>query len=135
MACQIIIGTPAEMASIRKLRCFDTNQIVLVAFDDADSVVTTDLVVNNLIKPLPPACQLLLFSATINKAARQFVRDPLYLKSSNEEISESIKHAFIECANDQRKFETLVEICDALKSGNHINRSQIIVFTNVSVLI
>lgn len=116
------------MSSIRKLGCFDVNDIKLVAFDDADSVVTTELVMNNLIKPMPEATQILMFSTTFSKAALSSIQLPnLVFHLSKKDISPSIKHAFIECYDAPNKFEALVQICKEI----HSQSFQAIIFANV----
>lgn len=128
---QILIGTPKEMASLRILGGFDTDQIVLGIFDDADIEMTSDIVQTYLVKPLA-AAQIVLTSATINK--NYGVHNAIEVFVEKEcEILDNLSLYFIQCDDEYHKFKVMAECIDAVFRKFHSD-TRVMVFCNVCVL-
>lgn len=129
---QVIIGTPKELVSLRILGGFDIGLIKVAIFDEADSVVTTDMVQRHLLKPLASAAsQVVLSSTTISSNCKVENSIPLRLMSDDETIP-SLSEFFIKCVDDHHKFDAARLIIDGFfrKFGSQ----KVIVFANVCII-
>jgi ATP-dependent RNA helicase DDX19/DBP5 len=74
---------------------------------------------------LPPAAQTLLFSATfperVNAFAKRFAPDANEIRLKPEELSvEGIKQFYMDCANEDVKYDVLLELYNLLTIGQSI---------------
>lgn len=128
----IVIGTPKEIAIGRIMGLFDMTKIDLVAIDDADIVTTTNLIKTNILMPLPPGCQIIMFSSTHNVASLQHVRwDVKQIVHRNQLCPQNIKQFFVKCKGDCEKLFAVQMIFKTIYRSEN-NRDKIIVFCNVS---
>lgn len=50
--CRILIGAPKEIVAFRIMRLFDYENITFCVFNDAESIITSQLVKQHIIQPL-----------------------------------------------------------------------------------
>ena len=86
-----------------------------------------------LFRGLSKTCQLLLFSATyddnVMKFAQAVVHDAMIIKLKREEESlDNIKQVYIECENQDAKFNALSDIYGSISIG------QSVIFCRVSTV-
>lgn len=128
--CQIIVGTPKEMIAWSQNHALNFNAIKIAVFDEADLVTTTQAVVHGLLFKLPEHCQVLLFSATFNKACVKYIANPIIKRiPKDEEILPNTKHICVQCTSPMDKFKVLKEICDTFFMADDFPQ-RAIVFAN-----
>lgn len=122
----ILIGTPGTVVDWAfKFKSFDIRQIRVFVLDEADVMISLQGHQDQsyrLQRGLSD-CQMLLFSATYDKSVMDFAEkiipnDPIIIKLRREEESlDNIKQYYIECNNQQEKFEALSNIYSAISIG------------------
>lgn len=103
----------------------------MLIVDEADEMLGLGFLeqINEIIKQIPPDCQICLFSATISneiiKLTKDIMNNPAKILVKKENLTlEGIKQYYISCSSDQQKFENLIEIF-----GN-IDVNQCFIFVN-----
>lgn len=74
---------------------------------------------------LPPTAQIVLFSATfpehVSLYSRKFAKDPNEIKLQHEELTvDGIKQLYIDCNNEEEKYNNLVQLYGVLTIGSSI---------------
>lgn len=106
----ILVGTPKELVSMRILGGFDMEKVNCAVFDDADVVVTSDMVQRHLVKALSHA-QVVLTSTTI--CSDYGIRDPISIRLlPSEEVLVNVSLFFIKCSDNVHKFDAARQIID-----------------------
>lgn len=89
----------------------------MLIIDEADELLSQGFLeqINEIIKMIPPDCQICLFSATINNEliilTKEIMNDPVKILVKKENLTlEGIKQYYISCSTDTHKFENLIEI-------------------------
>ena len=147
----IVVGTPGTVMDLLRRRAMDAKTVNVFVLDEADNMldlqgmgeqslrvkkyVTTRTHVQGLICSfMPKNAQVLLFSATFPDQVRAFAQrfspnaNEITLKT--EELSiEGIKQLYLDCRNEQHKYEVLVGLYGVMNIG------QSIIFVAVSSLI
>lgn len=126
---QILVGTPKEMVSLRILGLFDADKVALGIFDDADVVVTSDIVQRHLVQPLKHA-QVILTSATISK--NYGVNGVEVFLPKEEEMLDNLSNFFVKCEDRHHKFDAIEKIVNAMFRKFDTSITKIIIFCNVS---
>lgn len=57
VTCHVLVGTPKEIVSFKVLRLFDIENVTMCVFDDADTIVTTQLVKDNIVDAVKNSCR------------------------------------------------------------------------------
>ncbi|GFS14930.1 ATP-dependent RNA helicase DDX19A-like [Elysia marginata] len=127
LTSHVIIGTPGTVMDWAfKFKAFDIKKIRVFVLDEADVMISQQGHQDQstrLQRALSTDCQMLLFSATYDAdvmsfAERVIPRDPVVIKLRREEESlENIRQYFIECNNQQDKFQALSNIYSAISIG------------------
>lgn len=126
----IVVGTPArvkQLITMKKMRVHDVKSLVI---DEADKLIDKTYLesVLSIRKSLMKFTQVLMFSASIDKKARQAANDltfkPVVLERATEESSDeiiprTIKHIFI-IADRRERIEILRKIAKAISSKKTI---------------
>jgi len=122
----IVIGTPGTMLDwCTKIRAIDLKKINVFVLDEADVMIDTQGHQDQSIRiqrGLRRDCQLLLFSATYDEKVMRFaetiVHDAFIIKLRREEQSlDNIKQFYIECRDQDDKFQALSNIYGSISIG------------------
>lgn len=123
---QIVIGTPGTVLDWGiKLRVLDLKKIRVSVLDEADVMIATQGHQDQSIRiqrGLSKECQMLLFSATYDADVMKFalvvVPNAVTIKLRREEESlDNIKQYYIECRNQNDKFQALSNIYGTISIG------------------
>ncbi|GAA5827050.1 hypothetical protein JCM11251_002222 [Rhodosporidiobolus azoricus] len=129
---QIIIGTPGTMIDmVTKARVLDLKEVKVFVLDEADNMLESgsmgdqSISLKNLITKMAKDPQIVLFSATFAEVVRtfavRFAPGANEIKLKQEELSlDAIKQFFMDCDNEQHKYEVLVELYNLLTIGQSI---------------
>ncbi|WVQ84813.1 hypothetical protein IAT38_006970 [Cryptococcus sp. DSM 104549] len=126
----ILIGTPGTLVDmlLRGSRIFDPKQIRVLVLDEADELIAMQGLGDQSFRIkqlLPSHVQNVLFSATFNDEVRDFATkfapeaNSLFLKQ--EEVTvDAIKQLYLECDNEEQKYDALSALYDCLVIGQSI---------------
>ncbi|GAA6006424.1 hypothetical protein JCM10207_004929 [Rhodosporidiobolus poonsookiae] len=129
---QIIIGTPGTMIDmVTKARVLDLREVKAFVLDEADNMLESgsmgdqSIQLKNLITKMAKDPQIVLFSATFAEHVRtfavRFAPGANEIRLKQEELSlDAIKQFFMDCDNEQHKYEVLVELYNLLTIGQSI---------------
>ena len=130
--CHIVVGTPGRINDMLKREYLDTNYLKMLVVDEADEMLGMGFLeqINDIIKLIPPDCQICLLSATMSpeiiKLTKDIMQNPAKILVKKENLTlEGIKQYYLSCSNDQNKYENLFEIF-----GN-IDINQCIIYVNM----
>jgi translation initiation factor 4A len=94
-----------------------TSCLKMLVLDEADELLSAGFLeqINEIIKQIPPDCQICLFSATmpldIIKLTEQIMTNPAKILVKKEDLTlEGIKQYYLTCGNDSNKYDNLYEI-------------------------
>lgn len=133
LTSHVIIGTPKEIATYRILGLFDVKKIQMAVFDDGDIVATSHLVIDHVVRHLPPNCQKILFSATLNNASLKHFEDASVLRLLREnELQENVHQTYCVCTNLAEKLNVINAIFIKAMAKRFDDAGQFIVFCSVS---
>ena len=128
---QIIIGTPGRVLDMINKRYLFTNSITTVIFDEADETLSFGfkLTIYNIIKTIPTASQICLFSATIPdeimELSDNFMKQPERILVKKEALTlEGITQFYINIKINDWKYDVLKDLYDT------INIAQCIIYIN-----
>lgn len=120
----ILVGTPKEISAYTMMRQFDIEKVKLCIFDDADEIMTTNIVKTNILNRLRN-CKMVFLSATSLRSVStcDIIRYELPLKYTQ---------FYIKTGNDiTLKFDAVLDVYkNLMKCG-----SKAIVFCSVRVKI
>ncbi|KAG0661734.1 RNA helicase required for poly(A+) mRNA export [Rhodotorula mucilaginosa] len=129
---QVIIGTPGTMIDmVTKGRILDLREVKVFVLDEADNMLESgsmgdqSITLKNLITKMAKNPQIVLFSATFADVVRnfavRFAPNANEIRLKQEELSlDAIKQFFMDCDNEQHKYEVLVELYNLLTIGQSI---------------
>ncbi|GAA5872262.1 hypothetical protein JCM3774_003329 [Rhodotorula dairenensis] len=129
---QVIIGTPGTMIDmVTKGRILDLREVKVFVLDEADNMLESgsmgdqSITLKNLIMKMAKDPQIVLFSATFADVVRnfavRFAPGANEIRLKQEELSlDAIKQFFMDCDNEQHKYEVLVELYNLLTIGQSI---------------
>lgn len=129
----ILVGTPKEIATLRILGGFDMDDVETIFFDDADIIVTTDIVQRHLMNG-KPGQQIVFATATQTaKMTRHLMNSATFLDINEEcDIFDTVAQHFIKCEDFDHKVDTLRLIIDGFR--RKCKTEKILIFCNVSDL-
>ncbi|KAM0793226.1 RNA helicase required for poly(A+) mRNA export [Microbotryomycetes sp. NB124-2] len=129
---QVIIGTPGTIIDmVVKSRVLDLKHVKVFVLDEADNMLDQgtmgeqSIQVKNLISKMAKDPQIVLFSATFAEAVRnfavRFAPNANEIRLKQEELSlDAIKQFFMDCEDEEHKYEVLVELYNLLTIGQSI---------------
>ncbi|KAG8883365.1 RNA helicase required for poly(A+) mRNA export [Tulasnella sp. 332] len=124
----IVVGTPGTMVNLLNRKQIKANHIKIFVVDEADNMLDLQGLGEQTIrarKLVPSTTQIVLFSATFPEKVRIFANkfaptaDEIKLKQ--EELSvEGIRQLFMDCKDEQKKYDVLVQLYNILTIGQSI---------------
>ncbi|KAJ7170914.1 P-loop containing nucleoside triphosphate hydrolase protein [Mycena crocata] len=126
----IVVGTPGTMTDLMRKRIIDVADIKVFVLDEADNMLDQDglgdqtLRVKNML-PRDHPVQILLFSATfpdhVRTFASKFAPNSNKIELQKEELSvDGIRQFYMDCKNEDHKYDILVRLYDLLTVGQSI---------------
>lgn len=113
----IVVGTPGRIRDMMNRQILDSTYLKMLIIDEADEMLGLGFLeqINEIIKGIPPDCQIGLFSATIPpeiiKLTESIMTNPAKILVKKENLTlEGIKQYFLSCTNDSNKYDNLYEI-------------------------
>lgn len=129
--CHVVVGTPGRIKDMITRQYLSTSFLKMLVVDEADEMLGMGFLeqINEIIKVIPPDCQIALFSATISpeiiKLTKDIMNDPAKILVKKENLTlEGIKQYYLSCSTDQNKYENLFEIF------SNIDINQCIIYCN-----
>ncbi|KAI9570553.1 P-loop containing nucleoside triphosphate hydrolase protein [Boletus coccyginus] len=130
ITAHIVVGTPGTMTDLLKRRVIDSSGIKVFVLDEADNMLDQDglgdqtLKVKNLL-PRTQLPQIILFSATfpdhVRNFANKFAPNANKIELQKEELSvEGIRQFYMDCRNEDHKYDILVSLYQLLTIGQSI---------------
>ncbi|SNX85229.1 probable DBP5 - RNA helicase [Melanopsichium pennsylvanicum] len=125
---QLIVGTPGKTFDMIKSKGIDTAAIRVFVLDEADNMLDQQSLGEQSIRvknTMPKSCQLVLFSATfptnVYEFAVRIAPGANEIRLKQEELSvEGIKQFYMDCRDEDHKYEVLVELYNLLTIGQSI---------------
>lgn len=118
----IIIGTPKEIVSFSLLGIFKLQLLKMIVFDDADYVVTSQLVKTLLVAK----CQKVFISTSHFKIGHELFMMKLLVDSQS---FFHMQHFYMKCTNDEVKMESVKKICEEVRRNDSVGKA--IIFCDV----
>ena len=113
----IVVGTPGRIRDMMNRQILDSTYLKMLIIDEADEMLGLGFLeqINEIIKMIPPDCQIGLFSATIPpeiiKLTETIMNNPAKILVKKENLTlEGIKQYYLSCTNDGNKYDNLYEI-------------------------
>lgn len=113
----IVVGTPGRIRDMMNRQILDSTYLKMLIIDEADEMLGLGFLdqINEIIKMIPPDCQIGLFSATIPpemiKLTQTIMNNPATILVKKENLTlEGIKQYYLSCSNDNNKYDNLYEI-------------------------
>ncbi|KAI5122912.1 hypothetical protein M0805_007590 [Coniferiporia weirii] len=130
ISAHIVVGTPGTMADLLKRRMIDSSMVKVLVLDEADNMLDQEnlseqcLKIKNLLSKERPT-QIVLFSATfpdrVRNFASKFASNANKIELKKEELSvEGIKQFYMDCKDEDSKYDILVQIYNLLTVGQSI---------------
>ncbi|KAF8632245.1 hypothetical protein AX15_001994 [Amanita polypyramis BW_CC] len=130
VTAHIIVGTPGTMLDLIRRKVLDVSEIKVFVLDEADNMLDQDglsdqtLRVKNML-PRGRPVQILLFSATfpdhVRSYADKFAPDANKIELQKNELSvDAIRQFYMDCRNEEHKYEILVSLYQLLTIGQSI---------------
>lgn len=125
---QIVIGTPGTTMDLIKKRLINPSGIKVLVLDEADNMLDQQGLGDQCIRVkrmLPSNIQIVLFSATfpdyVVKYAENFAPNSNQITLKHEELTiEGIKQLYLECADENAKYDNLVRLYGLMTVGSSI---------------
>ncbi|KLO07630.1 DEAD-domain-containing protein [Schizopora paradoxa] len=126
----IVVGTPGTIVDYVRRRLIDASKVKVLVLDEADNMLDQEnlseqciKIKNSLVKEGRP--QIVLFSATfpdrVRTFASRFAPNANKIELKKEELSvEGIKQFYMDCKDEESKYEILVQIYNLLTVGQSI---------------
>ncbi|KAB5595727.1 ATP-dependent RNA helicase [Ceratobasidium theobromae] len=128
MQAQIIVGTPGTMADMIRRKIINVLGVRVFVLDEADNMLDQQGLGEQTLRvknAMPRTCQIVLFSATfpghVRTFASKFAPSANEIKLKEEELSvEGIKQFYMDCENEDHKYDVLVDLYSLLTIGQSI---------------
>lgn len=118
----IIIGTPNQVVALNLLGVFNSTNLNMIVFDDAD-ITTTSKFVNQLVQG---KCQKVYVTSTYFNAKNA---TNMKLVADNKILPQGISHYYVKCADFSEKLNIINVICELVES---MPDTKMIIFCTVS---
>lgn len=121
--CHLVSGTPGRVLDLMKRQVVQTRNVQMLVLDEADELLSETLgfkqQIYDIFAKLPPACQVVVVSATMNKdileVTKKFMNDPVKILVKRDQISlEGITQYYVDVDKEDWKFDTLCDLYDSL---------------------
>lgn len=113
----VVVGTPGRVRDMMNRQILDLKSLRVLCMDEADEMLSKGFLeqINEIIKQIPPDCQMLLISATISqeiiKLTKAIMNEPAKILVKKEALTlEGIKQYYVSCGNESQKMDNLLEI-------------------------
>ncbi|SCV06152.1 LANO_0H23244g1_1 [Lachancea nothofagi CBS 11611] len=128
ITAQIIVGTPGTVLDLMRRKALQLGQVKVFVLDEADNMLDKQGLGDQCLrvkKFLPKAAQMILFSATFDDSVRNYARkvvpDANSLELQRNEVNVgAIKQLFMDCTDENNKYEVLTELYGLLTIGSSI---------------
>ncbi|CAH6719574.1 ATP-dependent RNA helicase Fal1p [[Candida] jaroonii] len=131
---QVISGTPGRVLDILKRRQLNSRNIKMLILDEADELFLKGFKdqIYEIYKHLSSNVQVVIVSATLSREVveitSKFTTDPVKILVKREEISlQGIKQYYIQCEQEDWKFDTLCDLYD------NLTITQAVIFCNTKL--
>mmetsp|Transcript_1387 Transcript_1387/g.2207 ORF Transcript_1387/g.2207 Transcript_1387/m.2207 type:complete len:450 (-) Transcript_1387:1473-2822(-) len=118
---QVVSGTPGRVFDLIRRNALNMSNLKAMVLDEADEMLSRGFKeqIYDIYRFLPPACQVVLMSATLPSTVlemtRKFMNDPIKILVKRDELTlEGIKQFFIAVEKEEWKFDTLCDLYDTL---------------------
>lgn len=130
----IIVGTPGRVLELIKLKKIKAHQVKTIVIDEADKLLSDSNIqaVKDVIKTTQRDRQLLAFSASINKIARdrasELMKEPQLINLTDEKINSDINHFYITTTRRDKinVLRSLIHATKPTKAIIFINKNELI---------
>ncbi|KAI0044279.1 DEAD-domain-containing protein [Auriscalpium vulgare] len=130
VTAHIVVGTPGTMTDLIRRKVVDVSEVKVFVLDEADSMLDKDglgdqtLRVKNML-PRGRPIQIILFSATfpdhVRAFASKFAPDANKIELKRNELAvDSIRQFYMDCRNEEHKYDILVSLYTLLTIGQSI---------------
>jgi len=131
-AVHVQVGTPGRIMDLIRRRILRTDDLKILILDEADEMLAAGgflEAVQEILREIPSACQIGLFSATLPpetlEVTEHFMKNPVRLVLNKEVLTlEGIAQYYIDVQRDEWKLDTLVDLFDS------VSVAQCIIFCN-----
>ncbi|KAF9048514.1 P-loop containing nucleoside triphosphate hydrolase protein [Panaeolus papilionaceus] len=130
ITAQIIVGTPGTMNDLLRRRVIDVSHVKVFVLDEADNMLDQDGLGDQTLRaknylPRGKPVQIILFSATfpdhVRAFANKFAPNANKIELQKEELSvDSIRQFYMDCKNEEHKYDILVSLYQLLTIGQSI---------------
>jgi ATP-dependent RNA helicase DDX19/DBP5 len=128
LEASVVVGTPGTVMDMIKRRTMVAARLKVLVLDEADNMLDQQGLGDQCIRVkglLPRDVQVVLFSATfpthVHRYASKFAPSANEITLQHEELTvEGIKQLYIDCSNDEDKYQTLVNLYGLLTVGSSI---------------
>ncbi|CAK9438467.1 uncharacterized protein LODBEIA_P26910 [Lodderomyces beijingensis] len=131
---QVVSGTPGRVLDVIKRRNLSTRHIKILILDEADELFTKGFKeqIYDIYKHLPAGAQIVVVSATLTpevlEMTNKFATDPVKILVKRDEVSlAGIKQYYVQCEQEDWKFDTLCDLYD------NLTITQAVIFCNTKV--
>jgi len=130
VTAHIVVGTPGTMTDLMRRKVIDVSEVKVFVLDEADNMLDQDglgdqtLRVKNMLPRTHPV-QIILFSATfpehVRSFASKFAPNANKIELQQEELSvEGIRQFYMDCRDEEHKYDILVSLYQLLTIGQSI---------------
>lgn len=124
----ILVGTPGTVLDLMRRKLINLPQVKIFVLDEADNMLDKQGLGDQCIrvkKFLPKTAQLVLFSATFDESVRNYAKkvvpDANTLELQRNEVNVgAIKQLYMDCNDENHKYEVLCELYGLLTIGSSI---------------
>lgn len=125
---QVVVGTPGTVLDLMRRKLIQLSQVKIFVLDEADNMLDKQGLGDQCIrvkKFLPKTTQLVLFSATFPDAVKEYAKrvvpnaNTLELQRNEVNVS-AIKQLYMDCNDENHKYEVLCELYGLLTIGSSI---------------
>ena len=118
---QVVSGTPGRVYDLIRRNALQMSGLKAMILDEADEMLNRGFKeqIYDIYRFLPPACQVVLMSATLPPnvldMTRKFMNDPVKILVKRDELTlEGISQFYISVEKEEWKFDTLCDLYDTL---------------------
>ncbi|KAI0077778.1 ATP-dependent RNA helicase DBP5 [Panus rudis PR-1116 ss-1] len=130
VTAHVIVGTPGTMTDLIRKKIIDVSEVKVFVLDEADNMLDQDglgeqtLRVKNMLPRKHPV-QIILFSATfpdnVRNFANKFAPNANKIELQKNEVTvDNIRQFYMDCKNEEHKYEVLVSLYKLLTIGQSI---------------
>lgn len=124
----IVVGTPGTVLDLMRRKLIELSKVKIFVLDEADNMLDKQGLGDQCIrvkKFLPKTAQLVLFSATFDDSVREYAKkvvpsaNTLELQRNEVNVG-AIKQLYMDCNDENHKYEVLCELYGLLTIGSSI---------------